>query len=243
MSWTKKQQQAYDRMVVEAKVKYNSAQESWVEFVLYLWKIEDDGVWKHPSYNGFGDFLKQEFPTAWGLARYTNVKRAIQVYGEDFMRRMGIECAHAITVDAMITDAQHVSKMKEACEAHFEEHGVMPGIDDVYKIRSNIVQLPKPVSRLVERRRRERELQQENSQLRQVQAKASRAIEKHEALVGEKDGLKEKLKEVRETRESLLAENKQLKAELRIAKARIRELEKELQRYKRGRSAQPTATA
>lgn len=241
MAWTDKQQEAYDQMVAEAKDRFNSAQESWVEFVLYLWKVEDKGVWKKPSYSGFENFLKTEFPNAFGLVRYTNAKRAIQVYGEDFMRRMGIECAHAITVDAMITEQENVKKMKEACEAHFDEHGVMPGIDDVYKIRSRIVRLPKPVSRLVERRRRERELQQENSQLRQTQAKAERAIEKHEALVDEKAGLKEKLKETRDSRESLLAENKQLKAELRTAKARIRELEKELRRF-RNRGAQPSAT-
>jgi hypothetical protein len=232
--WTKKQQNAYDKMVIEAKELYNSAQGSWVEFALYLWDIEDKGTWKNPNmkFNGFGDFLRAEFPAAWGNTRYQNVKKAIQVYSASFMRRVGIECAHAITIDSMVVNDDYVVELKNACEDHFGAHGVMPDINTIRDMVDRIARPPRAPSRLSAQRKQRQELQKENSLLKRSQTKAEKAIETHDVLVEKNATLKADLKDVRskgkESREVILAENKQLKIELKAAKTRIRELEHEL---------------
>jgi len=216
VEWTAKQRNLYNKTVTKAKRLYNSAQAGWVDFVLYLSEIEDKGLWKNPEkgFNGFSDFLREEFPAAWGIERYNNAKKAMRAYGVEFMKRTGIECAHAITIDAMFEDPAYVPRLIKECEDHFAENGVMPDINTIRDYVYKITRVSRPVSRRSEQRRREQELRRELSQFKKTHAKAEKAA-----------NVVDKLKE----------ENQRLKAELRAAKARIRELENELSQFKKAR--------
>ena len=211
--WSAKQKSEYEKAVAKAKELYNSAQASWVDFTLHLWKIEETGVWRDPerNFNGFSDFLREEFPAAWGFERYNNAKKAISKYGDEFMKRVGIECAHAITIDAMFKNPKYVSTLIKECEDHFEENGVMPDCNTIRDYVYRITCVKRPVSRRSEQRKRERALYEEISNLKN----------------NLKDIKTEKteIEKLKEENQKLKEENQKLKAKLQAAKLRISELE------------------
>ena len=247
MEWN---QRAYDKMVKKAKSIYNQAQGSWVDFVIYLIEVEDSGVWKHPNYSGFGDFLGVEFPAAFGMTKYINARKAINTYGANFMRKLGIECSHTITRDAIITDEQHIKKLREMCEAHFSNNGVMPAIYTVNKFVKKIVPIENGTTRLIEQRKRTRELEKELSKLKtenkeflKAVIRAEKEAEKLERKATRTDSKVSNYAELQNENKELKAENARLRKELKASKMEIEKLERKLQKYERSGGSKNTGTS
>jgi hypothetical protein len=210
----------YTALVKEAKAKFNAAQGEMVDFVVYLREIEHGGRWRLPQYAGFGDFLAAEFPAAFGVRRYQNIAKAIEVYGSDFMRRMGADSAHALTVDAVLVEPANVAKIREWCEAHWMKHGVMPDANTVRGWTMRLTPVEKArAPRVVEQQETARALQAEVIALRRLETKAEKAIGKVDTW--------------RERALTAEAELKTARGELRDVKARVKELEKENARQAR----------
>lgn len=125
----------YEQTVNEIKQLLSRVHSAWVDVFLKLRDVERDGVWKMGGYAHFGDFLREEFPNALGLERYTNGIRAIELYGEDLVRRVGVQAAHAMCVEAVAKDDGRRAQLTESINLHIADHGVAP---DVNKIRDMV---------------------------------------------------------------------------------------------------------
>jgi hypothetical protein len=210
--WTEQQEAAYQAVIVEAKQKYNAGHVAWIDFVMYLREVELSGAWRRPGDSQFAEFLRREFPTAFGAERYSNIVKAVEVYGREFMARVGVEAAHCLTTDAMLTTKGAAGEVRGWCEEHWRVHGVMPGHEEVLGYTKKFSDEPRRPPRLVLQQTEVRRLRAENQQLMRGHSKAVKAIEAHETL-----------------RE----ENARLKVELKAANAKIRTLERELSTAKK----------
>lgn len=108
--------------------------ESGVDLFLTLRDVERAGDWKAPGHAQFVDFLKAEFPTALGIERYQNVVKAIDLYGIDFVRRIGVHSCHALGVEAVARDPARIALVKASIEHHIFEHGAAPDDNKVRDI-------------------------------------------------------------------------------------------------------------
>lgn len=121
--------------------------EAGVDLFLALREIETDGAWKAPGHATFVDFLKEEFPTALGIERYTNVMRAVELYGEEFVRRVGILPCRAISQQAIAEDPKRVDLVKQTVQRHIQKHGCAPDDNTVRDfVRGIAPELVKPHS-------------------------------------------------------------------------------------------------
>jgi regulator of replication initiation timing len=217
-------------MATEAKARFNQAQGAWIDFTVYLRTIEDSGVWNRPEFSDFKDFLRKEFPAAYGIERYGNIKRAVDIYGVDFMRRVGSEVAHCLATNAMLSTDGAVDKVRAWCEEHFRQHGVMPEYNTIVGYTKRATQAPRhPLPKLMRQRNEVAELRSEITVLKRTHTKAQLIIAEHETLA---------------------QENARLRAELKVARARIRELEaqlraaqKQVEKFERSSGAKSTAGA
>jgi len=207
--WTPEKEAAYQALANEAKARFNAAQGAWVAFVTYLRAIELTDDWRRPDYNHFSDFLRAEFPAAFGYERYSNLIKAVEVYGRDFMERMDPDASHCLTTDRMLMCPGAVTRVKEWCELHFGQHGVMPEHNTILGYTKRATEAAREAPRLVRQDVVTRQLRSENATLRRVQVQAEKALS---------------------LRDGLVAENARLRAELKAAKQRIRELERQLAR-------------
>jgi hypothetical protein len=108
--------------------------ESGIDLFLELKKIDESGVWKHPGHATFGDFLRAEFPTALGIERYQNVINAINVYGVDWVRKIGVHACHALTVKALVDDPQKRQLVRASVDQFMATNHCAPDVNKVREI-------------------------------------------------------------------------------------------------------------
>ena len=112
--------------------------ESGVELFLELKKVDDSGIWKHPGHATFGDFLRAEFPTALGVERYQNVINAINVYGVERVKQIGIESCHALTVKALVEDESKRTRVLQGIDSFVKKNGCAPDRNKVRELVASV---------------------------------------------------------------------------------------------------------
>ena len=122
----------YDGAVKKIRALLTDWFESGVDLFLELKKIDQSGIWKHPGHATFSDFLRAEFPTALGFERYQNVVNAIEVYGIERVKQVGIDACHAITVKALVENKPKRDKLLDGIDNFVKKNGCAP---DRNKIR------------------------------------------------------------------------------------------------------------
>lgn len=113
--------------------------ETGLDLFLELRRIELDGIWKLPGHAGFQDFLSAEFPNTLGIERYNNVIQAIELHGEDFVRRVGVHSCHALVVRAVAENPEHAKLVRASVLHHVEQHGCAPEQAELRKIVRGVV--------------------------------------------------------------------------------------------------------
>jgi hypothetical protein len=68
--------------------------------ILELQKVEKSKVWETGQYKSFEDFLTQEFPGLLTKKQYRDVCNAIEIYGVEHIRRVGVHACSALLVQA-----------------------------------------------------------------------------------------------------------------------------------------------
>src|SRR5690606_38221218 len=114
----------------------------------------------------FGDFLKKNFPNVMGLEKYMNGISAIELYGEELVRKVGVEAAHAMCVSAITSSDERRNKLVASIQAHIEDYGVAPCRDTIRNIVKGIapeIQKPHKTTRSILEIER---LRSENNELR-----------------------------------------------------------------------------
>jgi hypothetical protein len=223
--WTQEQERRYAEIVTKAKGLYNKTQEASIEFVVYLRTVELSGEWRRPNFNHFSDFLKREFPTSFGIKSYDNAVKLIEVYGQDLACRVGLEAAHAMTVDAIILHKNRIAAVTNALEDYWERDGVMPEYDIILKLTKEVVPRENAVIPLITRNR-QRQIELKNAALA---AAKELKVARRDTQQAEERAAKAQRQAERATKrhETLAEENVRLKAELKEAKAEVRRLTRE----------------
>ncbi len=108
--------------------------ESGVDLFLELRTVDSSGVWKHPGHATFADFLRAEFPTALGIERYQNVINAIDVYGIERVKQVGIESCHALTVKALVENEEKRALVLEGIDNFVRTNGCAPDRNKVREL-------------------------------------------------------------------------------------------------------------
>lgn len=128
----------YEKAVSEIRTLMANWFEAGVELFLKLREVDQSGIWKQPGHATFADFLRQEFPTALGLERYQNVINAIDMYGVDRVKQIGIESCHAMTVKAMQDSPEKRALLLSGIDNFVKMHGCSP---DRNKVRELVISI------------------------------------------------------------------------------------------------------
>lgn len=178
----------------EAKARIQAALDKWltsgVEVFIELQRVEREGHWRAAQHATFSDFLRAEFPTMLGIVRYTNVAKALDIYGADFVRKVGIESCHALVVDAIASNPRHVEEVKRTVEEKYERSGCGLGVEAARKVVRGVVEMPSPPTRDTQRVRKVEELQQ---QLRQAYGRIRELERDKKRLLAAVDKLERRL--------------------------------------------------
>lgn len=179
-------QNKYTKLVGEIKSLIAAANNAWVDVFLRLREVERDGVWKLGKHGTFIDFLRSEFKDFLGIERYTNVIKAIEVHGEEFVRMVGASAAHATIPDAIVREPQRLSEFQASIKLHHSEHGVPPDANKIRDIAKGIApELVRP-SRETQAVREIARLQSENSQLKQENKQLKKRVSELEGKLAKK---------------------------------------------------------
>lgn len=128
----------YEQAVIEIKELLSHVHTAWVDVLLRLRDVEQDGCWKIGGHAHFQDFLRSNFPNAIGFEKYNNGIRAIELYGEELVREVGVQAAHAMCVQSVASDGERVMAVAEHVRMHIAENGVAPGVDWIRKVVSQV---------------------------------------------------------------------------------------------------------
>lgn len=168
--------------------------ESGIELFIELKKIDESGVWKHPGHATFGDFLRAEFPTALGIERYQNVINAINVYGIDWVRKVGVHACHALTVKALVDSAEKRQLVRDSVDQFIATNHCAP---DVNKVREIVLgaapearKPPKELLEVVELARLRTELKLAKKKIVELEHETKRLQKENKRLaaVGQRSG-------------------------------------------------------
>lgn len=158
--------ETYDASVSEIRTLLGRAHSAWVDVFLRLRVIDLDGLWKVGGHATFSDFLRSEFPNALGIERYTHAIQAIQLYGEDTVRRVGVASAHAMIARPFQEDAAKRELLVASIDRAFQANGVAPDVNEVRKLARGIAPVLVQPARVTQQVLRERETLSEVARLR-----------------------------------------------------------------------------
>jgi hypothetical protein len=129
---------SYQSTVIEIRALLANWFESGVELFLKLRDVDRSGIWKHPGHATFADFLRAEFPTALGIERYQNVVNAIDMYGVDRVKQVGIESCHALTVKALADSPEKRARVLAGIDNFVGTNGCAPDRNKVRELVSSV---------------------------------------------------------------------------------------------------------
>jgi len=184
---------SYKSAVAEIRKLLADWFESGVELFMKLREVDQSGIWKHPEHATFADFLRAEFPTALGIERYQNVINAIDMYGVERVKQIGVESCHALTVKALQDSPEKRARVLLGIDSFVKTNGCAPDRNKVRELVSSVApetrRPPRELQaadelvalrvRLAEAKQRIKELEAEVRQLRageRRRAKPSRKV-------------------------------------------------------------------
>jgi hypothetical protein len=124
----------YENAVNEIRELLKNWFESGVDLFLKLRDVDRSGIWKHPGHATFADFLRAEFPTALGIERYQNVVNAIDMYGVERVKQIGIESCHALTVKALAESPEKRDRVLSGIDNFVQTNGCAPDRNKVREL-------------------------------------------------------------------------------------------------------------
>jgi hypothetical protein len=169
---------SYQNAVTEIRKLLVDWFENGVELFMKLREVDQSGIWKHPGHATFADFLRAEFPTALGVERYQNVINAIDMYGIERVKQIGVDSCHALTVKALQDSPTKRARVLLGIDTFVKTNGCAPDRNKVRDLVSSVAP---------ESRRPPRELQaaDELVAVRAQLAEAKQRIKNLEAEVRE----------------------------------------------------------
>ena len=151
--------------------------------VLALRKVEEQGDWKLAGHNHFGDFLRAEFPNAIGVHRYTNVIQAVELYGEDLVRKVGPDAAHAMCRPEVAGNDTRRAELASAVKEHVATQGHAPQVSwvrsQIHRIAPETNRAPRltgMAAELADVKRERDELKRENTKLTRENARLTKEL-------------------------------------------------------------------
>lgn len=136
----------YNRAIGEIRTLLELWLEAGIDLFLTMRKIEKQGDWKLPGHATFNDFLRKEFRNALGFEKYNNVIQAIELYGENFVRTIGVEPCHTISISAMAESPENREELVSSVKEHIDLHGSPPDRNKMRNIVLGIAKLAKEPS-------------------------------------------------------------------------------------------------
>ena len=166
----------YTEMVNEIRVIATRMHDATVDLYLKLREVEREEVWRLGQHALFADFLRAEFPNAFGIEKYQNAIQAIEYYGEAMVRKVGVEAAHAMCVSAIVTDDQKRETLAATIDRHIADRGCAPDADTIRKWSKGIAGEQRRPPRIAKVIAVEEHLREENKELRQKIRELEREI-------------------------------------------------------------------
>lgn len=143
-------------------------------------------MWKHPGHATFGDFLRAEFPTALGIERYQNVINAINVYGVERVKQVGIESCHALTVKALVEDDAKRTKVLQGIDQFVKKNGCAPDRNKVRELVQSVApetrKLPKEITSIESEAVLREQLRVAKARIRELESEVKRLSKENERL-------------------------------------------------------------
>lgn len=161
MSATKKK--ACEKVVATIRQKLAQSDSNYVDAILLLKKLEIGGDWRFASGGdrGFDDFIQSNFPGKIPPTLYRKAVSAIELYGEDFIRKIGVFSSSHLTVEKLSKSSRSRSRVKKLLLEYVKKHKVSPTPSVVKKT----IRTAYPDS-FPNRRRSSAELLRENERLK-----------------------------------------------------------------------------
>jgi len=162
--------QQLNESVKQVKELLAQNESNWVDAFLILRKVEHERIWMTAKggAQSFPEFLKANFPDSIAHSFYKKGILAIETYGEDFIRKVGIRNSHALMQDEVVTKSGRRETVTRKLEAYVRKHGTAPKPETVWEIVRNVA--PETAKRKPVRRKMA-DLIRENEQLRTENAK------------------------------------------------------------------------
>jgi len=152
------EQKTYQALLERVRALLAKWQSSGVDVFLALREIEREGTWKLGMHHTFQSFLTREFPDVIGIHQYNHVIRAIEEYGEDFVRTVGISSSHALIPHEVVSKPERKAEIKAAVMHHVSKDGCAPGLPKIREIvRSVAPETRKPCQEVQAVRQQARE--------------------------------------------------------------------------------------
>lgn len=129
---------SYKNAVTEIRTLLGDWFKSGVDLFLKLREVDQSGIWKHPGHATFADFLRAEFPTALGVERYQNVINAIDMYGIDRVKQVGVDSCHALTVKALQDSPAKRARVLLGIDTFVKTNGCAPDRNKVRDLVSSV---------------------------------------------------------------------------------------------------------
>lgn len=156
----------YETAVARIRTLLANWLESGVDLFLALREVETKEVWKTPETPTFGDFLQREFPNAMGLNRYSNVVQAIDIYGVERVRSVGVEACHALLAPGATADTSRVRLVEASLDQFMSANHCAPSPKEVRRIVNGVIERKAPLAGSTRAVQRQSNLETENAELR-----------------------------------------------------------------------------
>lgn len=118
--------------------KIREALKEWLDIgisvFLLLREVETAGNWKEGGHSTFGEFLSAEFPNTLGTHRYQSVINAVGVYGENLVRLVGPEGAHALCHPKILENETKRKAVIADIDENVRVNGVAPGPNELVRL-------------------------------------------------------------------------------------------------------------
>jgi hypothetical protein len=157
--------QQLNESIKQVKDLLAQSEGNWVDAFLILRKVEDEKTWMMAKggCQSFQEFLKSNFPDKIAYGFYRKSIAAVELYGEDFIRRVGVRCSHALMQDEVAKNSGRRETLTRKLEAYVRKHGVAPTVAIVWEVVRDVA--PETAKRKPARRKTA-DLIQENAKLR-----------------------------------------------------------------------------
>ena len=120
--------------ITRVKGLLSQSESNWVEAFIILRKVENESTWMMAKggCQSFQEFLKVNFPDSIPYTFYRRGIAAIELYGADFIKKVGVRSAHALMQDEIATNNGRRETLTRKLEAYVRKHGTAPRLSLIH---------------------------------------------------------------------------------------------------------------